>query len=1665
MADTGIQFDFKPLQQYSERLERLDKLARQLDKTLDRLQAKQNILDRRFSEGSQATQRIINAFNQYDRAAIAALRNSEKLEEVFADSPDSVRRFEDSLKKTKQALDDVKSAAEQVDPQAVVDNFEKAGSQAGSGFGRKLKEAFDRLPIAQSARSIGNKLGEGLVRLLPDVVRRSGDLLIRGFKTIAQQVSRSFIGGLRSLGNAAVNIMQGVRNRIAGIFQGIGRVLAIGGLAGGLSFGALAGGAFQTAIEFDRALVNTQAVTQQTNEEIALLREQLLEIGGDSRVGVEATAAAFYDVSSAIQDVNLRIPILESSVLLSEAGADPVRDLATATNGLINVFNAYNLTAEDAIRVSDTFARSVQLGKGSLDEFVNAISDVAVVGANANVSFEELGASVAFLTARGVSAAEAATQLRQAVVSLLRPNAELQVLLHQIGFESGSAALESLGLAGTLQALYEATGGNIDQFARALGSVEALQAGLALADESFNDFRQTFDQGLEGATLRSAEIQAQSVAAQFDELRAIFGRVQVILADALLPVILPAVRDLTDLLANIAENNPELIRFAAILGTVAIALPIIGAALSLILNPVTLLIAGIGLLTAAFLDFIQAVPALQDVARLVSDVGSALGIGGAGPEIPETPGTPPNTPAALQQEQRLLALSQRRFTVETDIARTREDSARRSLDYTVEAGDTLSQIAVDYGVSIEEILDANPEITDPNLIITGQTIRIPGEADVEVELDRSGLQTQVIDEVQQFQDEITALGVTAQQRIDLGLSIDSEVRAIRVRNVIDDLRTSLGEIITTARQGVGQGFTDLVDGFQLISEGNVYAGLGKVKDAFTGIVSTLSNAAFGTLDTFLLTIEDLTGIDTGGLRTTLDNVRDILDGVFEAIGNFTQPIFAGGLQTLKNDIGPALDVFGAGFNTFLGQVADIVQGESFQKIASFLGQIIGLIVNFVGQVGGSVISSVGENLPLLGEGIGNIVDAVALFIEGDTEGGLEALGSGVSNIYNSLVGFTADAADGILQAIENITGIDLSGLRRVLRDIELILRNPLAAIQDLLQDIATFIEFLALNLELKLLQAVRNVPGVELIPGINLEAIDLRIGQLQTNLNEINAVGNVEAEIARQLQEFGVLDIENFNPLIRVALTNPDIVARLGPLTQARIVQAIQDSLISGTPEEIFANLEFAQTIGLDLSDVDFTIPESRRAELSAQVTEDIESILATDPGEFGAQDAIRLSRLIEISGDLDLDINLAELGLPTLDTLFNLDEQFGALGQIGSGIVSGISAGISESVAAQDAANQLIEDTVFLLDVQSNIPNEVGADIVSGLAAGITENITTARDAATNLAEDTINVTKDVVGAQSPATAFKTIGEAIAEGLALGITQGFPKVKAITALLRSEIRMLGLEGSQNLDRLTHAFGRFAQAVQAVSGKVVSALLAISQALIAFGSAAAGLALSVSITENALVAKQAGGLIAAFAGGGLVQTLSAPGMSEHGLYRAGSVLQAMDTSAVYALAGERGVELVSPDLSVFGMNRRPSLAYKFGFNQATNPTVPVSFVGGGGPELIRTKQSLAILDHQTTKAYLRGYQDALRGHQAGGVVYADIPRFQTGGFLSSPAALAGFASSGTIINEDNSINVSVLVEGGATLDADELADTIIERVSEERRLQEVRKSRRSRRQL
>ena len=101
--------------------------------------------------------------------------------------------------------------------------------------------------------------------------------------------------------------------------------------------------------------------------------------------------------------------------------------------------------------------------------------------ASAGVSFDELLAIIAAVTATGLSTSQSITGIKAALSNILKPTKDAADTAEQLGIQFNAAGLQSLGLAGLIQMVGEKTGGSSEQISKLFGSVEAYNVVAALA--------------------------------------------------------------------------------------------------------------------------------------------------------------------------------------------------------------------------------------------------------------------------------------------------------------------------------------------------------------------------------------------------------------------------------------------------------------------------------------------------------------------------------------------------------------------------------------------------------------------------------------------------------------------------------------------------------------------------------------------------------------------------------------------------------------------------------------------------------------------------------------------------------------------------------------------------------------------------------------------------------------------------------------------------------------------------------------------------------------------------------------------------------------------------------------------------------------------------------
>lgn len=272
------------------------------------------------------------------------------------------------------------------------------------------------------------------------------------------------------------NQMQRVRRLASSVAKSVIKIGAIGTVG----IGALATGFFfaaKRAAEFRSGLKEIQTLGVQAS--IETLEASVVALSRAFGQQQASTTKAFYDaVSAGVGDAAAVTKFLGIAAKAAVAG---VSDLATASDALSSVMNAYGIAVENTSVISDAFFGAIRFGKTTFTELASVIGKVAPTAAAAGVSLNDLMLVLSAITKGGISTAEAGTGLKAIFTAILKPTKDAEDAAKRLGLSFDVTALQSKGLVKFLIDVSEATKGSIKHMTGLFPSVEALGPALALA--------------------------------------------------------------------------------------------------------------------------------------------------------------------------------------------------------------------------------------------------------------------------------------------------------------------------------------------------------------------------------------------------------------------------------------------------------------------------------------------------------------------------------------------------------------------------------------------------------------------------------------------------------------------------------------------------------------------------------------------------------------------------------------------------------------------------------------------------------------------------------------------------------------------------------------------------------------------------------------------------------------------------------------------------------------------------------------------------------------------------------------------------------------------------------------------------------------------------------
>jgi TP901 family phage tail tape measure protein len=299
----------------------------------------------------------------------------------------------------------------------------------------------------------------------------------RGLKSIS---GKSMLSGINNIGKSLSGIISVAKTA----------AFSIGLMA--IPFTMVVG----SAMGFDKAMAEVSTIVDTSKVNMANLRKEVHDLSIEMGKSPEELTKGLYQTISAGIDAADAMSFLKLSTKAAIAGVAESRE---AVDLLTTVINSYGMSAKEAGRISDVAFESVRLGKTTFSELASSMGNVSSIASQANISVEEMFASVTTLTKAGIDTATAATYLKNSLVGIIKPSDQAAAAAKQYGVELNASALKSKGFIGVLQQIKEKTKGNVTSITELFPNIRGMSAVMALAGNSSKEFADILTQ-LEHAT-------------------------------------------------------------------------------------------------------------------------------------------------------------------------------------------------------------------------------------------------------------------------------------------------------------------------------------------------------------------------------------------------------------------------------------------------------------------------------------------------------------------------------------------------------------------------------------------------------------------------------------------------------------------------------------------------------------------------------------------------------------------------------------------------------------------------------------------------------------------------------------------------------------------------------------------------------------------------------------------------------------------------------------------------------------------------------------------------------------------------------------------------------------------------------------------------------------
>ena len=156
----------------------------------------------------------------------------------------------------------------------------------------------------------------------------------------------------------------------------------------------------------------------------------------------ELAAASYQALSAGFTETGANLRLVEAA---TKAAVGGLADTTQVTEVLTKTLNAYGLSGNQAIKVTDSISKAIEYGQVEWSDYTSQLGRVASVAAVAGVSLDEVNAFVAAATKNGATAEVAFTGLGSTLATILKPSKESADAAAALGINWTLAGIQGEG--------------------------------------------------------------------------------------------------------------------------------------------------------------------------------------------------------------------------------------------------------------------------------------------------------------------------------------------------------------------------------------------------------------------------------------------------------------------------------------------------------------------------------------------------------------------------------------------------------------------------------------------------------------------------------------------------------------------------------------------------------------------------------------------------------------------------------------------------------------------------------------------------------------------------------------------------------------------------------------------------------------------------------------------------------------------------------------------------------------------------------------------------------------------------------------------------------------------------------------------------------------------